>query len=203
MAEDNSGWRRVLQNPSTYEALQALMGSSQTRRQFIERYIRPVRNDRILDIGCGPAELLRYMTDVHYVGFDPNPIYIARAKTVFGSRGTFYAKAFTEEDVDSFRPFDIAILSAVLHHLDDEEARSLFMLLRRAVRPGGRVVTIDNVFIDNQNKIAKFIISRDRGRNVRTAEGYQSLAEGVFDILDTQILHKNFPPYTYFIMTAS
>lgn len=203
MAEIRSGLRGILADPRWYEAVQSLMGSKRARQAFADRYVRPRPGDRILDIGCGPGELLRYLPDVAYFGFDPNPDYIARATQTFGSRGQFHAKEFGEDDVASLRSVDIAVISAVLHHLEDAEARNLLTLVRRVLRPGGRLVTIDNVFIPHQNPIARLLISWDRGRNVRSPEGYRALAAGVFGTIDAEIAHKSFPPYTYFIMTMS
>ena len=203
MAEIQTGVRGLLANPRLYEMFQAVMGAKRSRAAFVERYIRPQPGDRVLDVGCGPGELLRYLPQVEFLGFEPNTAYVERAQREFGSRGQFFAKELEASDVDAIGPIDIAVVSAVLHHLDDQQARHLMELLRRAVRPGGRVVTLDNVFVPNQNLIARALISMDRGRNVRTPEGYRALAEGLFDSIDHEIVHISFPPYTHFIMTLS
>jgi SAM-dependent methyltransferase len=203
MAEVTTGLRGLLARPKLYIALQRLMGPEKDWRSFVETYIRPRPGDRVLDVGCGPGELLRYMPNVTYVGFDPNPVYIERAQRTFGERATFFAKYYQESDVARLPPFDLAVLSAVLHHMDDDEARHLFELLRRSLKPGGRVVTLDNVFVPNQNPIARLLISMDRGRNVRDSEGYRALARDFFERIDGVVVTKAFPPYTYYIMTLS
>jgi SAM-dependent methyltransferase len=202
MGETNTGLRALLTSPAIYEAVQRLMGAEQGRRAFVATYMAPKAGDRILDVGCGPAELLRYLPDVTYVGFDPNPAYIDRAKQRFGDRATFFARRYEPADAATLPAFDIALLRAVLHHLDDEEARELLGLLHKSLKPGGRLVTLDNVFVPDQNPIARLLISMDRGRNVRSPAGYRALAEGLFDVVGT-VVHKTFPPYTYYIMTAS
>jgi ubiquinone/menaquinone biosynthesis C-methylase UbiE len=200
MAEVTTGLRGLLASPTLYVALQRLMGTEKETRSFVETYIRPRPDDRVLDVGCGPAELLRYMPNVTYVGFDPNSAYIRTARRTFGDRATFFAKYYEESDAERLPLFDIAVLSAVLHHLEDEEARHLLKLLRRSLKPGGRVVTLDNVFVPNQNPIARLIISMDRGRNVREPERYRALARGIFETIDGFVVSKAFPPYTYYIM---
>ena len=35
------------------------------------------------------------------------------------------------------------------------------------MKKNSKLLTADPIFIDNQNKIAKFFISKDRGKNVR------------------------------------
>ncbi|EUA32283.1 putative methyltransferase type 12 [Mycobacterium intracellulare] len=97
---------------------------------------------------------------------------------------------------------DIAIVSAVLHHMDDAQANELFGLLRQVLKPGGRVVTLDPVFTERQNPIARLIISLDRGRHVRSPASYEALARAAFTDVRGQVVVQAFPPYTRFFMTA-
>ena len=205
LAQADSGIRALLRQPWAYNMVQRAIGAQRTHRIFIERYLRPSMGDRILDIGCGPASILAQLPDVHYVGYDPNPDYIAHARLRYGNRGSFHIGAFDTRAVESYQgePFDIVLLCAVLHHLDDEIAERLFGNLVKVVKPGGQIITLDNVYVENQNPLARLIISMDRGRNVRTAEGYQALAMGHFSGVTGEILHKAFPPYTYWIMTVA
>ncbi|OQW49422.1 class I SAM-dependent methyltransferase [Candidatus Raskinella chloraquaticus] len=201
MSEIRTGLRRFLEDPRLYELVQKAMGARHNRQAFVDRYIRPRPGDRVLDVGCGPAALLSHLPGVNYTGFDPNPAYIQQAQRRYGEQGQFHAKIYDEADVCRFKPFDIAIISAVLHHLDDQEARRLFGLLRRSLKPGGRVLTLDNVYVDDQNLIARLLISLDRGQNVRSPEGYRELATGIFDDVHGDVVHKAIPPYTYYIMS--
>jgi SAM-dependent methyltransferase len=200
MTEITTGIRSLLQRPSVYHWLQVVMGGERSRRVFVEKYVRARDGDRILDIGCGPADILAFLPKVSYVGYDPNPRYIERASATHGAGGRFHVGTYGETEIAAHPPFDIAIVSAVLHHLDDLEARHLFNLLKRSLKPGGRVVTLDNVYIDNQNPVARLLISWDRGRNVRTAEGYKALALSSFANVDGDVRHIQFPPYTHWIM---
>jgi SAM-dependent methyltransferase len=191
-----------LTHASIYEAVQRLMGADALRRDFARDHVRAQPGDRVLDIGCGPAHLLAHLPDVEYIGWEPNPAYVATARRTYAARGVFYVGLFGPEQARSLPPVDIAIVSAVLHHMDDAQARELFALLRRILKPGGRVVTLDNVFIDRQNPIARLLISLDRGRHVRTADGYKKLAGDVFEHVNSTVVERAFPPYTYCFMTA-
>ena len=89
----------------------------------------------------------------------------------------------------------------ILHHINDEESKKLFEVASYSLKPGGYLVTLDGVYIKNQSKIAKYIISKDRGKNVRTPEEYTKLANSYFSKVETFILNDAYRiPYTIFIM---
>ncbi len=44
------------------------------------------------------------------------------------------------------------------------------------LKPGGFLLTLDPVISRDQSELARAIISRDRGRSVRTAEAYRERA---------------------------
>lgn len=202
MAERQKGLFSLLKFAPVYDAVQRIMNVEEVRAQFARDFIRAKPGDTVLDIGCGPAHLLAHLPAVNYIGWEPNPRYIEQARKDYGERGTFNVGLFGPEQASNLRDVDIVIVSAVLHHMTDAEATELFALLRRVLKQGGRVVTLDNVFVDGQNPIAKFLISIDRGRNVRSPEGYLALARTSFNTVSGTVTHRSFPPYTYFYMTA-
>ena len=82
----------------------------------------------------------------------------------------------------------------------DAEARGLFEQARRALDKDGRIVTVDPCFAARQSPVARFLIARDRGRNVRDADGYRALPQPYFDRIDGQLRHRTWIPYTHWIM---
>ena len=87
----------------------------------------------------------------------------------------------TDADLGALGQFDLVIAMSVLHHLSDAEADHLFGLAARALDDGGRMFSNDPCFVPGQSSIARAVIQRDRGRNVRSPEGYRALAEARFD----------------------
>jgi len=71
--------------------------------------------------------------------------------------------------------FDRAVAIALLHHLNDAAASALTHLVGRHVRQGGSFVTIDADGGRDVSWLARRIIQQDRGRDIRTADGYREI----------------------------
>lgn len=201
MAQTTNGIWAALSHPLVYDGLQAIMRAKRIRTEFVQHNVRPQQGDRILDIGCGTAELLAFLPDnISYIGYDPSGDYIASAKQRYGGKGQFFAGYFDAKTLAKHEPFDIVIASGVLHHMDDEQVTAMLQLAKKALKNNGRLVTIDPVFCDNQNPIARFLINMDRGQNVRTANQYNNLAQLSFSSVAGKICHRSGIPYTHWVM---
>jgi SAM-dependent methyltransferase len=200
MAQTTTGIRSILGNPWVYEWVQRAMGATKLRRFLVEDFIRPCAGDHVLDIGCGPADVLNFMPAVKYHGFDISQEYIRTAQEKFSGRAHFHCKVFEEADLAYLPRFDIAVAIGVLHHLDDAEARNLMGLLSRALKPGGRLITIDPCVEPNQNAIARLLIGMDRGQNVRSLAAYRSLLGHSFTLGRAVVRHQSWIPYTHCLM---
>jgi SAM-dependent methyltransferase len=201
LSQITTGIRSVLSGAWTYDTCQRLMGGRVGRVDFAEHVVKADATSRILDIGCGTAELLAYLPPgIDYLGFDISPEYVAAARRRFTNRASFICGVVAEADVAMLPPFDIVVASAVLHHLDDEAAERLMEVVRFALRGGGRFASIDPVRVAGQNRIARFLIDHDRGLHVREPEGYASLVRPHVDLLRTVLRHRRWIPYTHWMM---
>ncbi len=201
-SERKHGIYAALRRPSLYETVQRLMGADRLRRDFAQHFVRAQPGDRVLDIGCGPARLRAHLPDVEYIGWEPNAAYVTKARATYGDRGTFHTGLFGPAQARLLAPVNIAIVSGVLHHMDDAQASELFVLLRQVLKPNGRVITLDPVFAKRQDPIARLLIGLDRGRHVRSPAGYEAMARDAFAHVHGTVVAQAFPPYTRFFMTA-
>jgi 2-polyprenyl-3-methyl-5-hydroxy-6-metoxy-1,4-benzoquinol methylase len=186
-----------------YSLFQRMLGASQVRTWFVDEVLRPRTGMRMLDIGCGPADILDHLPAVDYQGYDISEDYIERARGKYGPRGEFHCGELTSTDVAAMPPFDVVLVLGVLHHLDDSGATALLRLASNALRPGGRVITMDPVLEPGQHPIARFLVKRDRGQNVRTRDGYSALACAVFESPIVTVRHKSGIPYTHCVMECT
>ena len=203
MAQNTTGIRRVLGNPRLFDLTQNLFGAARIRREFVQSALRAKSGERILDVGSGTGDMLAYLPDgVEYVGIEPNARYCHAARERFGARARFICGFYEEPLAASLGRFDKVILCGVLHHLDDEPAKRLFAILASRLEPGGAVASIDPVFDPDQSGVARFLISMDRGGNVRRDTGYRALAASSFRVVDGEVRHRPMPPYTHFVMSC-
>src|SRR5262249_27275116 len=118
-------------------------------------------------------------------------------------RGDFYCVDVGSVKAETLGRFDLAFSFGVLHHLSDEIVARVVELVRKAVRPGGRFVTIDPCYVAGQNAIAKLLIDNDRGEFVRDRDGYTRLMAGLGDVSAT--VHHDLLriPYTQVVMQVA
>lgn len=201
MAQITAGFRAILSHAIVYDIFQNIMGAKKSRQELVKRYIRPERGCRILDIGCGTADILEYLpADVEYWGVDSSELYITAANRRFGNRGNFKCIQIGESTLSDLSKFDIVLALGVLHHLDDALAINLIKLAHLVLKSGGRLVTVDPVLVPDQNILARFLIRNDRGQNVRNGHEYELLAMSSFSNIKSVIRHQKWIPYTNWIM---
>ena len=198
MSQKTKGIYKIFSNTYFYLFVQKIMSATSFRGKVIKKIINK-KNVKVLDIGCGPAEILDYLPKIKYFGYDINNDYISYAKKRFGDKGQFYCKKFTVNELKKIPKFDYVILFGLLHHLEEIEIKKLLINIKKALKKNGKLITLDNVFTENQNLIAKFLIKMDRGQNVRTKKEYIRILYKSFKKIKSQIIHQTFIPYTWFV----
>ncbi len=201
MAQSNRGLYRLVSASWAYSLYQSLVGARAFRRRFVTDHVRPRPTDRVLDIGCGTAEILDSLPGVPYVGIDASAAYVRSAREHYGNRGTFHVA-----DVQTMRSalasqFDIVLAMGLLHHLDDDDALQLFDTSYDLLADHGRLITIDGAFAPGQNPLARWLIRRDRGKNIRGEAELLALARRRFPAAQAQVRTDLLRiPYTHAIL---
>ncbi|WP_294074155.1 class I SAM-dependent methyltransferase [Winogradskyella sp.] len=196
--------RTILKQAIIYTIYQKIVGGYRARKLFVENNVVIKPGQKILDIGCGPGDILDFMPNVEYTGIDQDSNYIAQAKKKYGSRGQFKCVSVNEIDTIETNEFDIVISAGVLHHLNDQQCNNLFNIAKKALKNNGRFISFDGVYTKNQNKIAKYFLKKDRGQYIRTQSEYEELAKTHFASVNSTIDETYFYiPYTSIIMDCS
>lgn len=171
----------ILNSAWAYQLYQWLAGANKYKRFFADKYIRYEGGQKILDIGCGPADMLEFLPrNTEYTGIDSSPDYIAKAKIRYpGVKlicGDITNPLFYLEDCS----FDTVFLIGVLHHCSDEETYKMLMYAFRKMKKGGRLLSLEPVYTGNQNKLELSIMKYDRGKFIRNITDYQKHISKVF-----------------------
>lgn len=200
--------RGLLENSQAYSFFQWCVGATNLRREFIDKLIRPYSGMRMLDVGCGPADILRYLPeDVDYVGVDGSERYIGRAKSTFRNRGEFIHVEFEGSgapDVLDVDPFDVVASMGVLHHLDDRQAVEMLRWSKSMFGERARFVSFDGCYVEGQSKVARYMLSKDRGEFIRTHEEYVEIASRVFSNVSAVLAPNRLRfPYTHIFLECS
>lgn len=204
MPQITSGLRTILSIPFVYSSFQILMGAKTIWSSLANDVIQAKSGMAILDIGCGPADILNYLPEgVNYYGFDISQDYIQTAQKKYGDKGHFICKLLQESDLSSLPKFDCVVLMGVFHHMDDIQAKKIAKLAHAALKEDGKLVSVDPCYTPEQNPIARFLISKDRGQNVRVESAYKAIVNRTFKHIDTKIIHRAWIPYTHCYMVCT
>ncbi|MES1259327.1 MAG: class I SAM-dependent methyltransferase [Gemmatimonadota bacterium] len=153
---------------------------------FVEQKLAPFRKRhpglpfrRILDIGCGPgtntAAFLK--SNPNYLGIDLNAGYIASAKERFGDKYFMVGDA-SKLDIPAGERFDCIFINSLLHHLTDDQVRSLLQSTRHILAPDGKVFIID--LHVPKSGLPRRLALADRGEHPRALAHLRSLVTGAF-----------------------
>jgi len=170
--------REWLDGARGYRAFGRLIGAERAYRIFAREYVRAAPGQRVLDIGCGTAELSDFLADADYLGLDPNESYLREARSRHPETELVHA-SFADFDAAP-RSFHRVVASGVLHHLDDDQVDALVRLAARLLRPDGRFVTLDGARLPGQPRTVRWLLDHDRGRFVRSQAAYAAIAERWF-----------------------
>jgi len=204
-AHSDQGLKSLLTKAWVYKLFQTIVRRKHNKRRLVQEFIQPFAKCRILDIGCGPADIVAYLPDSidEYLGVDINFKYIEHARQRWRDRATctFLCQRVDEMPQPQVGAYDIVLAVAIVHHLNDSDARCLFDVAYRSLSSKGVLITYDPVFQENQHWLAKWLISKDRGKSVRTVEGYKMLAAEYFEQIESIVLHDTLKvPYTICLM---
>ncbi len=203
MSQRKSQIYNLINKPFVYKFIQKVMSGTSFRNNIVRKNITR-ENLKILDIGCGPAEILEHIPKCKYYGYDIDKRSIKYAKEKYHQKNYhFYCKKFSKTEVRKLPKFDFIIFFGILHHLNNDEVDMILNLCKKTMKKKCKLLTEDPIFIEKQNIIAKFLIKRDRGMNVRKKNEYVNLLKKHFKKVKPQISHQSFIPYTWFTTVCS
>ena len=193
----------LINNPLIYKIIQGVMSGTSFRNSIIKKNITK-SNLKILDIGCGPAQIIEHLPQCDYYGYDIDQRSIQYAKKKYYQKNFhFYCKKFNKTELKKLPKFDFIIFFGILHHLSNKEVHEILKLCKKLMKKNSKILTEDPILLENQNIVAKFLIKKDRGLNVRKKREYLGLLKKHFKKIKNKVIHQYFIPYTWFTTVCS
>lgn len=185
--------------------MKILARDGQFMHRLVQDWIQVEPGHSVLDIGCGPGSYFTHLPDgARFVGVDPNPDYIKTATEKHGTRAQFHCAG-----IDNFPQFEVAtfdrvLAMGVLHHLSNSQVERLFEIASTLLKPRGALITVDPCFTANQDPIERFIVSRDRGKWVRTTRVYEDFSRKHFPNVVSSEFHNQLRiPFAHWVMKCT
>jgi SAM-dependent methyltransferase len=197
---------RILGNTLVYKGFKNLVSPPSLVAKTVNEFLQVPDGASVLDLGCGYGDIAHfYANRCRYVGIDSNDSYIKEARRRNSENDAVFIVGDVSDEVTlNHGPFDLVLLTGVLHHLPSESVQQIAKDSHRLLAPTGRMVAVEPVFSPDQRLSARLIIASDRGRFVRDADGYVSLLEHGFQNVEAQVLHGRLRiPYSHVILTCS
>lgn len=197
---------RVLGHPIVYRLFKKLVLPNGVLENLVRSDYKIDDGGRVLDLGCGFGDYARLFANrCVYIGIDHNASYITTARRLNnGLPALFLVADIADSVVLEHGPYDLVMLSGVLHHLEDNLIQELAGRIAPLLNPGGRFVALEPVFDPEQRLSARLLIAADRGRHVRDSAGYVACLTGGFKHISTRRVTGLLRiPYTHLVITGT
>lgn len=179
--EKNSFVYKLLNFPILYLTVQLLLYKRGSKYKIFNEYFNLKKNDSVLEIGCGPGINRKYLDSENYSGVDINCSHINKALKKYPNEN-FVCKNVLDFNEDGFAESKNILICHLLHHLNDENCKTLIKTIHKNINNDQNVFLIDIIFTDNQNLIAKMLGKLDKGNYVRHIKKYLELFDdNLFD----------------------
>jgi len=179
---------RLFGIPVVYQTFQK-WAAGQHSAILARDYIDSTSTFKVLDVGCGPADIVEHIEYGEYVGLDLNPKYISTAQRKIYPNATFICADLDKLHSYNFGKFDRIILLGVLHHLSDTQVLKLLDTLTKHLAADGKLVTCDPAIETGQSRLARFLVTHDRGKFVRSSSQYREMLQQSFEVDSSDVRH--------------
>jgi len=112
-----------------------------TKKQAIKKYLPPLSNDYILDVGCGSGVITSFLGEsgAQVTGLDANGDAILFAKDKYGNDNVNFIHGLVDERRDFEKQADKIYCLEVIEHIYYKQGREMLNSFYRLLKPGGSV----------------------------------------------------------------
>ena len=166
--------KKLLEIPLVYNCFQHCTGYYKFMIQKVSESLQEINPTSIVDLGCGPGMLLqKRIINNNYLGIDISSKYTTQAEMnakKLSIQSLFETKEVEKVNYEKYSDFlggePIFLALGLFHHLPNEDLKLLLEQIKKT-QSNAQILSIDPVFIDDQDFVSKYIVSQDRGKFVR------------------------------------
>jgi SAM-dependent methyltransferase len=189
---------RLAETPATFHWLRKLPEANyRATKSRIAALVATLDRPRVLDLGCGTGEYAELFDPERYLGVDIHPGSIAFAAAHRPSH------RFECADVRDWKGpelrFDLVLVNGVLHHLDDDAAREFLTTARGLRAPGGRLLVIEDVTLEDAPLPTRLVHRLDYGEHIRDVAAWQALVSAIAPIERSETYWSGVCPYHWML----
>lgn len=174
-----------------------LEGNFNAQKKVLQNDFAANAGEKVLDIGCGTGEFSVFFQNAVYTGIDVEKKYIDYAQKNY--KGKFLT---TNAAILPFsaNAFDKILIIGVLHHMNDEQGRSVLAEARRVLNSNGRMLVMEDIKLAGEGLLTRLIHRFDLGKHIRNEGEYRALLQRHFAVEKEFTIQNGFSPYRVFIL---
>jgi SAM-dependent methyltransferase len=193
---------RLSESPQTWNILRRIVENNfRGEKAVIARELDPWRDTgrrMFLDFGCGTGEFAPCFPPDCYTGVDIAAHYLRFARRAYA--GQFGVMSGAALGLASGY-FDAALVIGVLHHMDDELARATAAELHRALKPGAKLLVMEDIPPPDAWNVAGHAMHwLDRGGFIRDDADYRALLAPHFEVQRSYTMRSGICDYAVYVL---
>jgi len=187
----------IFNNSRIFDRLRSMVHSGyKNEKEVILRNFN--KNKPTLDFGCGVGQFSVIFSPEKYYGADTDAKYVDFCKK--NRKGNFFMINNVPPYSFKNEQFTQVLISAVVHHIDNETLEAISRELRRILSKNGEIMIIDHFVRKKQkNLLCKFLIDLDRGSFFRNPKEVIEIFSKDFKVKKMKNF-KNGPYKDYFLI---
>ena len=144
-----------------------------------------LKNDFVLDYGCGVGYFCRLFNHKKYIGLDINKSFIKHAKKI---NRKYVFKNFQEGiSTKNKKKINAVLLNNVVHHLSDTQVAEAFLFFRNNTKKKTKILIIEPLFPTKFFALEFFMKVIDIGNYIKNKKEYLEMFSNYVEINKTQI----------------
>jgi len=148
----------------------------------------PLDGARILELGCGRAELTRLIAthgvNRHITALEVDEIQHSLNLKITDLPNVEFKLAGAQSIPADDASFDIAMMFKSLHHVPQNLMAPALLEINRVLEPGGFLYVSEPIFAGEFNEILRLFHDEERVRSAAFAAIHHSVETGVFELAD-------------------